>query len=139
MVAIPSSTAIDTGQPASRSPATALATRCNTLISPSKLQDEFLGAVEREGNRYIDDVRAPSVIIFNTFAASQAANDFLLMTGALIDGHAPVDHLRSRPHQRRLEPVTPLRNRSGCRDCGTDPRSRRGRGDSVELPLPQRN
>lgn len=48
--------------------------RCNKLISPFKLQDESLGTAERERNRYIDDVPAPSVITFNTFAAAQAAN-----------------------------------------------------------------
>lgn len=112
--------------------------RCNKLISPSKLQHESLGAVERERNRYVDEVPAPSVITFNTFAAAQAANDFLLMTGGLISDGAPIDYLRSRPHLRRLEPVTPLADRDSCRDCGTDRRSRRARGDALELPLPQR-
>jgi molybdopterin/thiamine biosynthesis adenylyltransferase len=112
--------------------------RCNKLISASKLQDESLGLRERERNRYIDDVPAPSVITFNTFAAAQAANDFLLMIGELLSDDAPIDYLRSRPQQRKLEPVVPLPSRADCRDCGTDHRSRRGRGDTVDLPLPQR-
>ncbi len=112
--------------------------RCNKLISPSRLQDESLGVVERERNRYIDDVPAPSVTTFNTFAAAQAANDFLLMTGELLSDDAPIDYLRSRPQLRKLEPVVPLPSRADCRDCGTNRRSRRGRGDAVDLPLPQR-
>lgn len=113
--------------------------RCNNLISPSKLQEESLGVLERERNRYVDDIPAPSVITFNTFAAAEAANDFLLMAGELLGEDAPIDYLRSRPQLRRLEPVRPLANRSNCRDCGTDSRSRRGRGDAVDLPLAQRD
>jgi molybdopterin/thiamine biosynthesis adenylyltransferase len=112
--------------------------RCNTLISASKLQDESIGVVERERNRYIDNVPAPSVITFNTFAAAQAANDFLLMIGELLSDDAPIDYLRSRPQLRKLEPVVPLPGRADCRDCGSDRRSRRGRGDAADLPLPQR-
>jgi hypothetical protein len=82
-------------------------------------------------------VPAPSVITFNTFAAAQAANDFLLMFGELL--HPDCDgYLRGRPRERKMEPVTPVRNDGDCRDCGSNPRSRRARGQLVELPLPQR-
>jgi molybdopterin/thiamine biosynthesis adenylyltransferase len=65
--------------------------RCNKLISGSRLQEESLDAIERERNRYLDEVPAPSVITFNTWAAAQAANDFMLMLGELLDARAPTD------------------------------------------------
>lgn len=112
--------------------------RCNRLISPSKLQDESLAGRERERNRYLEEVPAPSVITFNTFSAAQAANDFLMMFGNLLQGEEPNGYLRGRPRERKMEPVTPLPNKADCRDCGTTSRSRRGRGQGAELPLPQR-
>lgn len=112
--------------------------RCNQLISGTRLQEESLGKKERERNRYVDEVPAPSVITFNTFSAAQAATDFLLMMGGFIKGQAPLDYLRFRPRERKGEPVRPISNKAACRDCGTTPSSRRARGDAVELPLPQR-
>jgi molybdopterin/thiamine biosynthesis adenylyltransferase len=112
--------------------------RCNGLISPAKLQEEATDPRERDRNRYVDEVPAPSVITFNTWAASQAATDFLLSVGELLEPAAPTDYLRSRPRLRKAEPVTPLGNKPGCRDCGTEASSRRARGQGVELPLPER-
>jgi molybdopterin/thiamine biosynthesis adenylyltransferase len=112
--------------------------RCNNLISPSRLQEESRGRRDRERNRYVDEVPAPSVITFNTSAASQAMNDFLLMIGELISDAAPSDYLRVRPLERRMEPVRGFLNREDCPDCGKVPGSRRARGDSAELPLPER-
>jgi ThiF family len=112
--------------------------RCNSLISPTRLQDESRGRAEREHNRYVDDVPAPSVITFNTFAAAQAANDFMLMIGELIGDDAPLDYLRTRPRERKLEPVRGFPNQPTCRDCGGTSQSRRARGDADELPLAER-
>lgn len=113
--------------------------RCNTLISGRKLQDESRDMSERERNRYADEVPAASVITFNTMAAGQAATDFLLMIGELVDSRSPVDYLRIRPRERKMEPVGTLSNQPGCRDCGVASGSRRARGDGVELPLPERD
>jgi molybdopterin/thiamine biosynthesis adenylyltransferase len=113
--------------------------RCNKLISGARVQEESLDAVERERNRYLDEVPAPSVITFNAWAAAQAANDFMLMLGELIWPDAPVDYLRCRPRGRVSEPVRPLPNRTACPDCGTGEFSRRARGDGADLPLPQRS
>jgi hypothetical protein len=113
--------------------------RCNRLISGARVQEESLGAVERERNRYLDEVPAPSVITFNTWAAAQTASDFILMLGGLISPDAPMDYVRCRPRGRVSEPVRPLANRTTCPDCGTAELSRRARGDSAELPLPQRS
>jgi hypothetical protein len=112
--------------------------RCNKLISGSKLQEELLSPAERERNRYVDEIPAPSVITFNTLAASQATTDFLLMTVELMQPASHTDHLLFRPRRRRHEQVVALPNLDACRDCGTLPTSRRARGDGDELPLPQR-
>lgn len=112
--------------------------RCNGLINPSKLQDESMGAKEREGNRYADEVREPSVISFNYQVAGQATSDFLLMMSGLVDMSASLSYLRLRPHMRTLQPITPIANRSDCADCGSSARSRRAKGDGVGLPLPER-
>ncbi len=113
--------------------------RCNHLISGTKLQEESLDSIERERNRYVDQVEAPSVITFNNLIASQAVTDFMLMMGNFVDRGAPVDYLRFRPRLRKAEPVVPIPNRTACGDCGTDPSSRRARGDNVDLPLPERH
>ncbi len=112
--------------------------RCNKLISPTRLQEESTDQHERERNRYIEEIPAPSVITFNTWAASQAATDFMLMLAELIEPTAPTDYIRFRPRLRNVEPVKPIANKVGCRDCGTISRSRRARGQSTELPLPER-
>jgi molybdopterin/thiamine biosynthesis adenylyltransferase len=112
--------------------------RCNKLISPARLQDESRNPNERERNRYVDEVPAPSVITFNTLAAAQAADDFMLIIGGLIDEKAPTDYLRVRPRERKMEPVQALPNQLNCRDCGVTSASRRARGDWDKLPLPQR-
>ena len=112
--------------------------RCARLISPARLQDESLSLGERERNRYVDEVHAPSVITLNTLAAAQAANDFLLMMGGMIESSAPLDQLRIRPRERKMEPIHGLPRKPDCPDCGAEASSRRARGDSAELALPQR-
>lgn len=112
--------------------------RCNNLISAGRLQDEAREARERERNRYVDEVPAPSVITFNTAVAAQAATDFLLMLGGFIGDTAPIDYLRWRPRERGWEPIGNQASRASCADCGTTVASRRARGDGAELPLPER-
>src|SRR5207249_4509622 len=113
--------------------------RCNKLILGWRLQDESRDKVERERNRYADEVPAASVITFNTMAAGQAMNDFMLMMGELMNARAPIDYLRVRPLERKMEPVGTLTNQPGCRDCGITPGSRRARGDAIDLPLAERS
>lgn len=112
--------------------------RCNDLISPSKLQEESRGARERERNRYAEELPAPSVISFNAMAAGQAMNDLLLMFGGVMSPGAPMDYLRIRPRDRRMEPIVGASGSATCVDCGSVVRSRFARGDGAELPLPQR-
>ena len=112
--------------------------RCNMLISPSRLQDEARDPKERARNRYVAEIPAPSVITFNTAIAAQAASDFLLMLGGLMEDIAPIDYLRVRPRRRQWEPIGVLPDKPGCGDCGSASTSRRARGDRAELPLPER-
>jgi hypothetical protein len=112
--------------------------RCNKLISATRLQDEARDEAERKRNRYAEEIPAASVITFNTEIAAQAATDFLLMLGNLIEESTPVDYLRFRPRERKWEPVGNLPNRPACRDCGSVSASRRARGDALDLPLPER-
>jgi len=112
--------------------------RCNRLLDPGKIQDEAVGEAEHDRNRYLDEVPAASVITFNTRLAAEAATDFMLMMGELIDENAPLDYLRTRPRLRRHEPVLGPLDKPDCMDCGTVGASRRARGDRRSLPLPQR-
>lgn len=112
--------------------------RCAGLINPTKLQEESLPDAEREQNRYLDEVPAPSVINFNTFGASQAVTDFMLMLGGFVEDEAELDYLRWRPRERRLGSVRPLPGQKSCPHCGTVPTSRRARGDRKDLPGPER-
>lgn len=79
------------------------------------------------------------MITFNTWAASQAATDFLLMLTGLIDPGAPAGYIRFPSRLRSAQPVTPITGKTGCADCGTTPASRRARGQGAELPLPERH
>ncbi len=112
--------------------------RCNRLISGARLQDESRGDRDRARNRYADELPAPSVISFNHEIAARAVSDFLLMLVGLMEPAAPLDYLRLRPTRRRWEPVEGLPGRPKCRDCGYGSASRRSRGDSTALPLPER-
>jgi molybdopterin/thiamine biosynthesis adenylyltransferase len=112
--------------------------RCNNLISTTKLQNESLRTAERERNRYVDEVPAPSVITFNALAAAQAMTEFMLMIGELMEDGSSTDYFRFLPRERIAEPVEPIANRVDCIDCGRVPGSRWARGDGVELPLPER-
>jgi len=112
--------------------------RCNGRINAAKVQEESTGAAERERNRYVDEIPAPSVITFNTLSAAQGATDFLLMLGGLLTEGAPTGYLRFHPRDRTTEPIEPSAGKSACPHCGTSKLSRRARGDSVELPLPER-
>lgn len=112
--------------------------RCGGLIDATKIQDEAIGKAERDRNRYVEEVPEPSVITLNTRLAAEGVTDFMLMMGGLSHEKAPLDYLLYRPRLRRHEPVQGLGSKLGCKDCGTDSRSRRARGDRRTLPLPER-
>jgi molybdopterin/thiamine biosynthesis adenylyltransferase len=111
---------------------------CHGLINSQKLQEESQGEEERERNRYIKEVEAPSVITLNAHGAAQATTDFMLMMGGLIEDDARLSQLRWRPRKRLEEPVSQTPNRSDCPHCGSVLTSRRARGDARDLPGPER-
>jgi len=112
--------------------------KCNGYINPAKVQEEATDKVERERNRYVDEIPAPSVITFNTQTASQGATDFLLMLGGLVNDTATQDYLRLEPRDRLTKPICPRPGRESCSHCGSTKLSQRARGDAAELPLPER-
>ena len=112
--------------------------RCSDCIDATKLQEDATGAVERERNRYVNEIPAPSVITFNTEVAAKAASDFLLMLGGLLDQRATLANLRFRPRLRECQPIEPAPGQPGCPHCGTGPFGRLARGETTDLPVPER-
>ncbi len=111
---------------------------CNDKINGTKVQEDAIDSAERERNRYVDEVPAPSVITFNTLSAAQGATDFLLMLGGLVNDTATQDYLRFSPRDRSCKPIEPSPRKASCSHCGTSKRSHRARGDHAELPIPER-
>lgn len=107
---------------------------CNGLISPTQLQDEAFTEDQRRRQRYVeeDDIPAPSVITLNAVAAAHAVDQYLFHVTGLSDGG-------ERPYVRYL-PLTgeviveAPRSDPMCRECGSDLRSRLGRGQQRRLP-----
>lgn len=107
---------------------------CNGLISAAQLQDEAFTENQRRRQRYVDDedIPAPSVITLNALAASHAVDQYLFHVTGLTD-------VRERPYVRYL-PLTgdvvveTPRSDPMCRECGSGPRSRLGRGQQRRLP-----
>lgn len=62
----------------------------------------------------------------------------MLMLTELMDPTAATGYIRFRSRLRKVESVTPVASKTGCRDCGTLSASRRARGQGTELPLPER-
>ena len=112
--------------------------RCNDYIDSARVAEESVDSFERERNRYVDEIPAPSVITFNTLSAAQGATDFLLMLGGLIQGDTSMSYLRFRPRERSAKLIDPSPKKAACPHCGTSSRSRRARGDSVSLPVRER-
>lgn len=108
---------------------------CNGLVSPARLQEEALPAVERRRQRYIDDdtVVAPSVITLNAVAAAHAANDFLFTMTGLLDADAAHRWLRILPAQAEFEHQLP-RTDPTCPECGSAAHSRQATGTARRLP-----
>jgi hypothetical protein len=107
---------------------------CNGLISAAQLQEEAFTEDQRRRQRYVeeDDIPAPSVITLNAVAASHAVDQYLFHVTGLSE-------VRQRPYVRYIplsgEVVAEApRSDLMCRECGSDPRSRLGRGQQRRLP-----
>src|SRR6266699_681755 len=108
---------------------------CNGLISPDRLQEEALSTDERRAQKYVEEeeVAAPSVITLNALAAGYAANDYLFRITGLRNEAAADDFVYFEPGVEEVRFDRPRRD-EGCIQCGSGPRSRRGRGDGASLP-----
>lgn len=106
---------------------------CNMAINPTKLADEALTDVQRERQRYVDEVPAPSVITLNALGVAQATNALMLsVTGLARDQQ--VTHRYDFVRDGRIRTDEPRRD-ARCIDCGDIGRSRRARGDAERLPV----
>ncbi|WP_134050040.1 ThiF family adenylyltransferase [Mycobacteroides franklinii] len=106
--------------------------QCNGLIPAWRLTEEATDAVQRRGQRYVDDedVHAPSVISLNAVAASRAVDDWLMAIGGLTDSATSADHwVAYHPLTDDVIDHQPIK-RCDCRHCGP---SRLARGDGVAL------
>ena len=103
---------------------------CNELINPTRLAEEAASPEQREAQRYIDEIPAPSVITLNGVATSHAVNDYLFATVELpgAEGHE-VTWTKHRP----LNPSPAIeipRHDPGCTECT----ARLGAGPLRRLP-----
>jgi hypothetical protein len=108
---------------------------CNGLVSAVGLQDEAISQQERERQQYVDEptVTAPSVISLNAMAAAHAVDDYLFSVTGLLEETALPHWLRFSPRMSDVKLETPRKD-TGCRECGTGPQGRLGRGDARRLP-----
>ena len=104
---------------------------CSELISPTRLAEEAASPDQREAQRYVDEVPAPSVITLNAVAAAHAANQYLFATLELQDALEEIHWLK----YRNVEPYTTIelpRHKLECPDC------QGGLGAGPLRPLPTR-
>lgn len=108
---------------------------CGGWISAVQLQQEALPTVEREAQRYVDDVEVhePSVMTLNAVGAALAANDLMMMVTGLFSENADLGQHLYDAQSRLLQTMGSV-SRADCRDCGLTERSRLGRGDRGRLP-----
>ena len=104
---------------------------CSELVNPTRLAEEAASTEQREVQRYVDEVPAPSVITLNAVAAAQAVNQYLFATLELQDALEEIHWLK----YRNVEPYTTIelpRHEPECPDC------QGGLGAGPLLPLPTR-
>ena len=53
---------------------------CNGLINSARLAEEAASPEQRDAQRYVDDVPAPSVITLNAVASAHAVDQYLFAT-----------------------------------------------------------
>ena len=106
---------------------------CAKLINPTRLAEEALPKEERERQRYIEEVPAPSVVTLNGIGATHAANEFLFSWTGLRLPVSDEQYLHYQPRERKAMMLNPKRSEN-CTECGAGTESRRACGDSNELP-----
>ncbi len=106
---------------------------CNGLINSTRLAEEAASAQQRDAQRYVDDVPAPSVITLNAVASAHAVDQYLFSTLELQDTPEDIHWLKYRsadPYQPYVTVEVP-RSDSGCSEC----QRRMGAGDLMSLPV----
>ena len=106
---------------------------CAQLINRMLLAEEALTQEERERQRYIEEVPAPSVITLNGIGASHAANEFLFSWTGLRLPVSDEQYLCYQPRERKAMMLNPSHGKD-CLECGVGTESRRACGDRKELP-----
>ena len=106
---------------------------CNGLINPTRLAEEAASPEQREAQRYVDDVPAPSVITLNAVASSHAVDQYLFATLELQETPEDIHWLKYRSADPYLPYVTVEvpRNDSTCSQC----QGRLGAGELKSLPV----
>ena len=103
---------------------------CSELIDSTRLAEEAVSSEQREAQRYVDEVPAPSVITLNAVAAAHAVDQYLFATLALQDAPEAVHWLRYRNVEPSPAIELPRRN-PACPDC----QGALGAGALKPLPL----
>jgi len=108
---------------------------CNGLINPAQLQDEAFTEEQRRRQRYVDEpgVTAPSVITLNAVAAAYAVDAYLFQVIGLSDEVSCPPYVRFTPRNHDVVFESPRKD-ARCVECGTNSRSRLGRGQGGRLP-----
>ena len=103
---------------------------CNELIDSTRLAEEAASPEQRQAQRYVDEVPAPSVITLNAVAVAHAVNDYLFAVLGLLDADQRVTWTKCRP----LEPQPAIelpRQDPMCPECV----GRLGMGALKPLPV----
>lgn len=107
---------------------------CEGLIDSTQLALESASPRQRDAQRYIPEIPAPSVISLNAVAAAHAVNDYLLTTVGLTESNSQAEWMRHHPLQRRL-----AQQRTRTKDTCTECKGRLGAGPLARLPLKQQS
>ena len=103
---------------------------CNELIDATRLAEEAVSQRQREAQRYVDEVPAPSVITLNAVATAHAVNQYLFATVELQKLPEDVHWVKYRPVE--AEPTVEVPRRElGCSEC----QGRLGCGRLLDLPV----
>ena len=103
---------------------------CNELVNPTRLAEEAVSPDQREAQRYVDEVPAPSVITLNAVAAAHAVNQYLFATLGLQEASKELHWLKYRSVEPYATIELPRRARA-CPEC----QGRLGAGTRRPLPL----
>ena len=106
---------------------------CNGLINTTRLAEEATSPQQRDAQRYVDNVPAPSVITLNAVASSHAVDQYLFATLELQETSKGIHWLKYRSADPYLPYVTVEvpRSDSTCSQC----QGRLGAGELTSLPV----